>query len=188
MFEQLKMRLAFEDAVVAQLLEMGYPAAAGMSLIPASMRLESEEEMLRIIKKEGFDLVIMSSIFDEQTEVQYHSTTSSYNTGAWPYYNYGVYDYYNYRYGYNAYYGSYYSGVGYYEQGYYTEETNFLIESHIYDIGESNANDHSFVYRAQGQISSSSNLRKSSQKYAEKLLTDLINNQFLKDKTDESKK
>ncbi|SHK32758.1 hypothetical protein SAMN04488028_104205 [Reichenbachiella agariperforans] len=182
MFQRLDTRLAFEEAVVDALLDLGYPAAHGMTLIPPSFEITSNEHMQRIIKKENFDLVIMASAVDQKTETQYHSNYNGpYAGGAYggygPY-GYDMYNYYNYRYGYNVYYGGY--GYGWQDPGYYTEQTQYLIECQVYDLGENTNPDNSIIWTGQSQLIESSNMRTLAARYAKILLKDLENNKILK--------
>lgn len=181
MFKQLNMRIAFEDAMVDALLEMGYPAARGMSLVPPSLKLESEEDMVKMIKMEDFDLVIMSSIMDQHQELQYHQNYSpTYVRNYAPYQYYGMYNYYNYRYGYDMYYGGY--GSGWSQPGYYTEQTAYLIESQLYDLGKSQVESSTFIYRGQGKVAGENNAKALAIRYAKRLLKDLQEKQILKSK------
>lgn len=181
MFKQLNMRMAFEDAVVDALMEMGYPAARGMSLVPPSLKLDSEEQMIQMIKKQDFDLVIMSSILDQHQELQYHENYSpAYVRNYAPYQYYGMYNYYNYRYGYDMYYGGY--GSGWTQSGYYTEQTEYLIESQLYDLGKEHQETSNFIYRGQGEVAGSTNAKTLAIRYAKMLIKDLQKNQILKSK------
>ncbi|UXP32915.1 hypothetical protein N6H18_02965 [Reichenbachiella agarivorans] len=172
MFPRLDARLGFEEELVDALLEMGYPAAHGMTLIPPSYEITSSEQMERIIKKENFDLVIMASAVDEKTETQYHSNYTAGGYGYGPYGGgYDMYNYYNYRYGYDMYYGGY--GYGWQNSGYYTEQTSMLIECKIYDLSEEADPNNSTIYTGQSSVIESSNMRTLAHRYAKILLRDL---------------
>jgi hypothetical protein len=173
MFQRLDIRLAFEEALVDALADLGYPAGHGMTLIPPSYEISSEEDMMRIIKKEDFDLVIMTSKVDEKKEMQYHAG-ASYNYGP---YGYDMYNYYNYRYGYNVYYGGY--GYGWQDPGYYTEETEYIIECQIFDLTAEAKPDTKVIYTGQSQVLESSNMRTLAARYAKILLRDLQENKIL---------
>lgn len=177
MFQRLDVRLAFEEAMVDALLEIGYPAGHGMTLIPPSFEVKSNEDMERIIRKENFDLVIMASAVDEKTETQYHSTYSGpYAYGPYGYYD--MYNYYNYRYGYNVYYGGY--GYGWQDTGYYTEQTSYILECQLYDLGVESDSKHNVIYTGQSQVMESSNMRTLAARYAKLLIKDLKENSILK--------
>lgn len=179
MFQRLDVRLAFEEAMVDALLEIGYPAGHGMTLIPPSFEVKSNEDMERIIRKEDFDLVIMASAVDEKTETQYHSTYSGpYVNGYGPYGYYDMYNYYNYRYGYNVYYGGY--GYGWQDTGYYTEETSYILECQLYDLATDTDSKHNVIYTGQSQVMESANMRTLAARYAKLLIKDLKENSILK--------
>ncbi|PIB36526.1 hypothetical protein BFP72_14515 [Reichenbachiella sp. 5M10] len=173
MFQRLDTRLAFEEEVVDALLAQGYTAAHGMTLIPPSYEVSSQEDMERIIKKENFDLVIMASNIDQKEQVQYHENYNGpYAYGAYgPYGGYDMYNYYNYRYGYDVYYGGY--GYGWQNSGYYTEYTEYLIECQLYDLSPGIDPAQSAIWTGQSQISESSNIRTLARRYANLLIKNL---------------
>ncbi|MCV9387686.1 hypothetical protein [Reichenbachiella ulvae] len=174
MFQRLDVRLAFEESLVDALMEIGYPAGHGMTLIPPSYEISSNEDMQRIIKKENFDLVIMASTVDEKKETQYHPGNTGYAYGP---YGYDMYNYYNYRYGYNVYYGGY--GYGWQDAGYYTEETRYIIECQLYDLSPDAKTETGIIYTGQSQVLESSNIRTLAARYAKILLKDLKENKIL---------
>jgi len=170
MFKSLEVRLAFEEEVVDALLANGYTAGHGMTVIPPTYEVTSDEQMARIFKTNGFDAVIMASKIDEKSEVQYHSNYST--AYARPYgYGYGMYNYYNYRYGYDVYYGGY--GSGWADQGYYTQQTEYLIECKLFQIGENVSSDQALVWTGQTRLTESSSVRSVARNYAKKLISSL---------------
>ncbi|MGL1885628.1 MAG: hypothetical protein OCD76_03860 [Reichenbachiella sp.] len=180
MFKRLDQRIAFEEAIVDQLLALGYPAGHGMTLIPPSYQVSSQEDMERIIKKENFDMVIMASAVDSKTETNYHSNnTGAYGPGYGAYGGgYGMYNYYNHRYGYGVGYGGY--GYGYSDPGYYSQSTTLLIECQIYDLSKEATEQSAVIYTGQSQITESSNMSTTTKRYANILLKDLNKNKIIK--------
>ena len=126
-------RIAFENEIVKQLTEKGMKATASFTKFPKlnpdqEVSDEKKAEIVKILKQEGFNAVVLTVVKDVQEVTQ---TTQD---GGGNYYNY----YPRYYGGFNGYYHHpmSYSTLGVYEPTTYTTSTskNYILETVIYDL------------------------------------------------------
>lgn len=149
-------RLEGEEDLVNNFKLHHISAHATLDLFPLEKALEIDrsdtayaakiqKEMKQTITTNGFDALMIVSVFDKEKEILYNQ---GYVSGE--YYDYGYYNYGSY-YG-NNYYGNTvpyaghgYAGMGYsgyytystgayYEPGYYTEDVIYYVEFTLYDV------------------------------------------------------
>ncbi len=111
-----------ENKIGAQLVKRGKTVVKSSELFPVKMSKTevSNEDLIKIIKDQGCDMVFTVALLDVKT-------TQSYQPGT----TYAPYGY--------GYYGSYYGYYGYYagytsSPGYYVTDRSYYVETNFYDV------------------------------------------------------
>lgn len=117
-------RTQTENKIAAQLIKRGKEVVKSTELFPVKLSKTevSNEDLIKIIKEAGCDMVFTLALLDVKT-------TQTYQPGA-AYAPYGT--------AYGAY-GSYYGYYGYYapytsSPGYYVTDRNYYVETNFYDV------------------------------------------------------
>ncbi|MGL1888599.1 MAG: hypothetical protein OCD76_18955 [Reichenbachiella sp.] len=159
--KNLQSATEFQDYMVEYLGQQGFNAVSGMSILnPVQMKDLKPEDIQRILLKEGVDAVISAVVIDKDKSLNYNQGSSSY----------GYYG------GYGGYYG--YRGGGYYDQGYYSETTTYLLENHFYEVNEGGDKEEALIWASQSEVSDpTKNTRKV---YAKVLIQGLVDDGIIK--------
>lgn len=144
-------RQAFEEELVATLLEDGVQATSSLTLIPLGSA-ESKEGMAKAIKtiqEAGFDGILTIALLDQTSETRYVQGSTAYAPM-----------------GYGGYYGRFGGYYGYYgsmtyDPGYYTTDKLYYIEVNLYD-----AKSEGLVWSSQSETTNPSNLEAFSHTFA----------------------
>jgi hypothetical protein len=148
-------RTEIENALVAQLNNLGYNAVSAMQQYgPKAFDKIEEDAIVEQLKSSGFDAVITTSMLDKSKEEHYTPGRVSYQP---------VGIYYN---RFRRYYTTIYDRV--YTPGYYTTETNFFLESNMYDL-----NSGELVYSVQGKSFDPASAGALSYDYAKTIVGDM---------------
>lgn len=136
-------RIAFENEIVKQLSEKGMKATASFTKFPSlnpdvEVTEERKAEIESTIKKAGFNAVVLTVIKDVQNLTKTTQEGGYYAGGNY----YGYYPRY-----YGGFYGYYHHPMSYSTMGNYVPETyvtssskNYILETVIYDLDETNEN------------------------------------------------
>jgi len=121
MVGNLPARQHLEKEVTQELVDQGIRAFASMNFLPPGSRSKAPdfERLTRLLKKEGFDGVLMVSLTDVDKDRQYVPGRTSYHPHT-RYHRFGNY------------YTTTYHRVR--RPGYFTSSTTFFIESNLYDL------------------------------------------------------
>jgi hypothetical protein len=152
-------RQAFEEELVATLLEDGVQSASSLTVIPLGSA-ESKEGMAKAVKtvqEAGYDGILTVALLDQTSETRYVQGTSAYAPMGYGGY-YG-------RFG--GYYGYY--GAMTYDPGYYTTDKLYYIEVNLYD-----AKTEALVWSSQSETTNPSNLEAFSHTFAGVVVDKLI--------------
>jgi hypothetical protein len=115
-----ELREYFENHMAGDLLQMGYNAKATTVYGPRSFQGKSEEEVIQLLRTDGYDAVITITVLDVLKEDNYVRGTVEYWPGGIYYSRFGRYYYY------------WYNRV--YQPGYYVTSTTYLVEGNLFDI------------------------------------------------------
>lgn len=132
-------RVAFENEIVKELTARKIKATASFTKFPKlnpdqEITEEKEKNIKELIKKEGFNGVVLTVVKEKQ-ELSKTVTDGGYYAGGT---NYGYYPTY-----YNGFYGYYYNPMAYSTVGNYVPQTsttytaqNYIVETVIYNLDE----------------------------------------------------
>lgn len=149
------LRVELENSMVKQLRSLGYHAISAMDKFgPNSFKKVNEDSIASELVNSGFDAVITTTLLDKSKE-------HSYNPGNISYQPLGIY--YN-RFG--RYYTTIYDRV--YMPGYYTTQTNFFLETNLYDLSTKE-----LVYSVQGKSFDPSSASALSTDYSKAIVKDM---------------
>lgn len=116
-----ELREFFENHMAEDLLQKGYNAKAATAVYgPRSFQGKSEEEVIQLLRKDGYDAVITITVLDVVKEENYVRGNVEYWPGGIYYSRFGRYYYY------------WYDRV--YRPGYYVTSTTYLVEGNLFDI------------------------------------------------------
>lgn len=149
------LRIELENSMVKQLRNLGYNAVSAMDKFgPKAFNKVNEDSIASELVNSGFNAVITTSLLDKSKE-------HSYNPGNVRYQPMGIY--YN-RFG--RYYTTIYDRV--YTPGYYTTQTNFFLETNLYDLSTKE-----LVYSVQGKSFDPSSASALSIDYSKAIVKDM---------------
>ncbi|RIW12586.1 hypothetical protein D0X99_18925 [Algoriphagus lacus] len=159
MTSNLVNRQAFEEELVATLIEDGVPATSSLNIIPVGSAATTEgmAKALETIRNSGHDGILTVALLDQTSETRYVQGTTTYAPMG-----YGGY------YGrYSGYYGYY--GAMTYDPGYYTTDKLYYIEVNLYD-----AKTEGLVWSSQSETTNPSNLESFSHTFAGVVVDQMI--------------
>jgi hypothetical protein len=158
-------RSTIENRIVNDLKDNGVDAISGLSFLPPNAS-KSDWETKRIaekLKELGADGAISVSLISSNDKTEYVSGQSYiYPNG---YYRYGRYVYRNY--------GNVYS------PGYYEKQTEYLIESRLYDVTITSDKEKALLWMGQSSLVSPSSLKDAARSYGDNLIAYLIKNELI---------
>jgi hypothetical protein len=141
--ENTQARIAFEDEIVKQMTEKGYKATSSFSKF-ASLKPnekpseENNKKIVEMLKKEGFNGVVLTILKDYQEETRVQTDGGYYAGGTY----YGYYPRY-----YGGFGGYYYHPMAYPTIGNYVEQTTttstsklYIVETTVYDLEKEGEN------------------------------------------------
>ncbi len=164
--KNLSVSSVFQDNMVKYLADAGQTAVAGLSIInPSQMKDLKEEDVKRILLKEGVDAVISVILVDKESSVNYVQNSNIGYGYGYPYGRFGAY--YGYRYG-PAYYGG----------GHYEESKSYLLENHFYEVIEGESKENTLIWASQSTLTDPS--KNTSKVYAKLLIKSLKEDNILK--------
>ncbi len=144
-------RQAFEEELVATLVEDGVKAASSLTLIPLGSAKDKEgmAKALEAVRVAGHDGILTVALLDQTSETRYVQGTTTYAPM-----------------GYGGYYGRFGGYYGYYgpmtyDPGYYTTDKLYYIEVNLYD-----AKSEALVWSSQSETTNPSNLESFSHTFA----------------------
>ena len=151
-------RSSIEMKVVKHLEEEDVEASQSIDVLPPRYidDDDTKQEIMNSIRNNGADGILTVSLIDKETETRYVRGTTPYT----PYPHYGFYGsfwgYYNYWY------------PRFYDQGYYTEEKIYYIETNLYDADSEN-----LIWSAQSKTYDPVDLENFSEDFAEAIVEQL---------------
>jgi len=164
-------KLTFEQVFVKRLNYLGYGAMYGSKiLVPSVVKNENKDMLEKMMKENGVDAVMIMSLLQVKDGVRYVPGSGAYTPGA--YYG-GYYGYYSYNY--NHYYGT---------PGYYESTTSMYLECNFYDVNDGGK----LISSIQTETVDPSNIEDLADSFSYTILTQLINQGILKNKSKEKKK
>lgn len=153
------LRTELEKQLVANLLAKGYKAASAMDEYgPKAFDKVSEDEIVQKLKSSGYDAVLTVVLLDKSKDQYYRPGTVSYQPV-------GIR-----RFG--RYYTTIYDRV--YDPGYYTNTTEYFLESNLYNIGNSD-----LIYSAQSKAVDPSSLSALGKDYSKTIVQDMVKQKVL---------
>ena len=133
----LQVATEFQDTMVKYLADKGVTAVSGMSILnPMQAESLKPEEIAGTLLKEGVDAVISVSLVDKEKSMEYVQGSNMYMYGG---------------YGFGGYYGYRYAPM-YYDPGYYSESTTYLLENHFYEIKEGGNKEEALIWASQSEV------------------------------------
>jgi hypothetical protein len=115
------LRLSFESHLTEDLKEAGYKATASTDVYGLkSFEGKSEDEIIELLKKDGYDAAITIAMLDVTREQNYVRGQVDYWPGGIYFSRFG------------RYYSYWYNRV--YTPGYYVTNTTYLVEGNLFDI------------------------------------------------------
>jgi len=164
-------KLTFEQVFVDRLKYLGYDAMYGSKiLIPSVVKQENKAMIEKMMKDNGVDAVMIMSLLQVKDGMRYVPGTGAYAPGA--YYG-GYYGYYSYSY------NHYYSSPGYYES-----TTSLYLECNFYDV----KNGGKLISSIQTENVDPSNVESLADSFSYTILTKLISEGILRNKSKDKKK
>ncbi len=158
-------RSAVENRIVNDLKNNGIDAVSSLSFLPPNAS-KSDWETKKIAEKLivlGADGAISVSLISSNDKTEYVPSQSyMYPNG---YYRYGSYVYRNY--------GNVYS------PGYYEKQTEYLIESGLYDVTIVSNKEKALIWMGQSSLVSPSNIKDAAKSYGDNLVAYLIKNKII---------
>jgi hypothetical protein len=158
-------RSTVENRIVNDLKNNGIDALSSLSFLPPNAS-KSDWETKKIAEKLielGADGAISVSLISSNDKTEYVPSQSyMYPNG---YYRYGSYVYRNY--------GNVYS------PGYYEKQTEYLIESRLYDVTIVSNKDKALIWMGQSSLVSPSNIKDAAKSYGDNLVAYLIKNKII---------
>jgi hypothetical protein len=158
-------RSTVENRIVNDLKNNGIDALSSLSFLPPNAS-KSDWETKKIAEKLielGADGAISVSLISSNDKTEYVPSQSyMYPNG---YYRYGSYVYRNY--------GNVYS------PGYYEKQTEYLIESRLYDVTIVSNKEKALIWMGQSSLVSPSNIKDAAKSYGDNLVAYLIKNKII---------
>lgn len=133
-----------------------------------SNQIQTKEEMMANISKEGCDAVFTIGLLDVQTESRYVPPTTTVGVGG--YYNPYAYGHYNNFYGY---YNYSYATVS--SPGYYVSDRTYYIECNLFDVKTEK-----LVFSMQSKTTNPSDLESTSKAYVQEVFRKLETEKLIK--------
>jgi len=116
-----ELREYLENHMAEDLKAKGYNAHAATAVYgPRSFQGKNEEEVIQLLRKDGYDAVITITVLDVMKEESYVRGSVEYWPGGIYYSRFGRYYYY------------WYNRV--YQPGYYVTSTTYVVEGNLFDI------------------------------------------------------
>lgn len=165
-------QMTFEQVFVDRLKYLGYDAMYGSKiLVPSLVKEENKEMIEKMMKENHVDAVIILSLLQKKDGVRYVPGTGPYMPGAYygGYYGYYSYSYYNY----------------YYDPGHYESTTSLYLEANFYDLKTKNG---TLVSSIQTETVDPADVEDLADSFSYTILTELIKQGVLKNKSKEKKK
>ena len=152
-------RQAFEEELVATLIEDGVQSTSSLAIIPIGSATTDEgmAKALETIRSTGHDAILTIALLDQTSETRYVQGTNTYAPMGYGGY-YG-------RFG--GYYGYY--GAMTYNPGYYTTDKMYYVEVNLYD-----AKTEGLIWSSQSETTNPSNLESYSHTFAGVVVDQMI--------------
>ncbi|MBX2922060.1 MAG: hypothetical protein KF746_07700 [Chitinophagaceae bacterium] len=154
------MRENIEAELVKSLREQGYDAVSAYETFgPRSFKGQDEKKVMEELKDKNIQSIITIALLDKEKERKYTPGRVDYfpNIGYNPFWRRYVY---------------YYDRV--YNPGYYTNSTNYFVESNLYDVGSNR-----LVYSVQSKTLDPSSLQQMARNYSKAIVKDMEKNNIL---------
>lgn len=167
--DNMTSRAIFEKTAVSKFADLGIDAVEGLQYFPMEMSEQesSDENIIKIIKKNNIDAIITMSMIDETEGQRYEPGESI--TYADGYYRVGKHIYTRYR------------TVS--TPGYYVDTKSFLIEAMLFDLkGELNPGDDKVVWTGQSTLTDPSSLKSAALSFTNRMVKHLVEGEIVKAK------
>jgi hypothetical protein len=158
-------RSAVENRIVNDLKNNGIDAVSSLSFLPPNASKsdwETKKIAEKLIELEADGAISVSLISSNDKTEYVPSQSYMYPNG---YYRYGSYVYRNY--------GNVYS------PGYYEKQTEYLIESRLYDVTIASNKEKALIWMGQSSLVSPSNIKDAAKSYGDNLVAYLIKNKII---------
>jgi len=166
MTANLEARALLENNLASLATEKGYKTVKSMDVMPPGLKdaaMPSKEDIVKKVKESNCDAVFVASLLKKEEDVRYTPGTTAYSVR--PYYTWSG--------NYFGYYSHWYPTV--YNDGYYTKEKNYFMQSNLYDVASEE-----IMWSVQSTVFDPSSLNKFSKAYTSQLIKQLKEEGLLK--------
>ena len=166
MTANLEARALLENNLASIAQEKGYKVIKSMDVMPPGLKdaaMPSKEDIVKKVKDNNCDAVFVASLLKKEEDVRYTPGTTAYSVR--PYYSWSG--------NYFGYYSHWYPTV--YNDGYYTKEKNYFMQSNLYDVASEE-----IMWSVQSTVFDPSSLAKFSKAYTSQLIKQLKEEGLLK--------
>lgn len=166
MTANLEARALLENNLASLATEKGYKTVKSMDVMPPGLKdaaMPSKEDIVKKVKENNCDAVFVASLLKKEEDVRYTPGTTAYSVR--PYYTWSG--------NYFGYYSHWYPTV--YNDGYYTKEKNYFMQSNLYDVASEE-----IMWSVQSTVFDPSSLNKFSKAYTSQLIKQLKEEGLLK--------
>ena len=166
MTANLEARALLENNLASLATEKGYKTVKSMDVMPPGLKdaaMPSKEDIVKKVKESNCDAVFVASLLKKEEDVRYTPGTTAYSVR--PYYTWSG--------NYFGYYSHWYPTL--YNDGYYTKEKNYFMQSNLYDVASEE-----IMWSVQSTVFDPSSLNKFSKAYTSQLIKQLKEEGLLK--------
>jgi hypothetical protein len=157
----------FENTMSQELINRGYDAIPGSPLFRSNTIdwSDPDREMIRrILTDNDVDGVLLTSVVDQQTRLQYRRETDDYYTAE----NY---------FWFSNYYAKQYSTTS--KTGYYDSYDTYILENHFYEVDDSNGDGKGLVWVGESEIVDPASAESASKSFSKLLYKTLKKDKIL---------
>jgi hypothetical protein len=166
MTDNLEARALLENNLASLAQEKGYKVVKSMDVMPPRLKdaaMPSKEDIIKKVKESNADAVFVASLLKKEEDVRYTPGTTAYSMSPYNTWNGNFFGYYSH----------WYPTV--YNEGYYTKEKNYFMQSNLYDVATEE-----IMWSVQSTVFDPSSLTKFSKAYTSQLIKQLKEEGLLK--------
>jgi hypothetical protein len=166
MTDNLEARALLENNLASLAQQKGYKVVKSMDVMPPRLKdaaMPSKEDIIKKVKESNADGVFVASLLKKEEDVRYTPGTTAYSMSPYNTWNGNFFGYYSH----------WYPTV--YNEGYYTKEKNYFMQSNLYDVATEE-----IMWSVQSTIFDPSSLTKFSKAYTSQLIKQLKEEGLLK--------
>jgi len=166
MTDNLEARALLENNLASLAQQKGYKVVKSMDVMPPRLKdaaMPSKEDIIKKVKESNADGVFVASLLKKEEDVRYTPGTTAYSMSPYNTWNGNFFGYYSH----------WYPTV--YNEGYYTKEKNYFMQSNLYDVATEE-----IMWSVQSTVFDPSSLTKFSKAYTSQLIKQLKEEGLLK--------